>query len=139
MWSAASRCHTDRVKISKLLSTAAIIALSIGATVGLSACAAPNTPVIAPVTKDVGQLQGATVDLVVGQVLNINTNDLAVDSYTGKVDDPSVVKFEAGRVEGGTTYNPGFTALAEGSTQVVMTNANGGIQPLTFTIEVSAK
>lgn len=127
------------MKISKLVSAAAIIALSVGASVGLSACAASTTPVIAPVTKDVGQLQGATVELVVGQVLNINTNDLAVDSYTGEADDPAIVKFVAGRVDGGTTYNPGFTALAEGSTQVVMTNSNGGIQPLTFTIDVTAK
>lgn len=127
------------MKTSKLLVASAVFALSVGLSLGLGGCAQGNTPVIAPVTMDANDLQGATVDLVVGQVLNINTGDLAVDSYTGEVEDGSVAEFVAGREEGGTTYNPGVTALAEGSTTVVMTNSNGGIQPLEFTVEVSAK
>jgi hypothetical protein len=119
------------VKISKLWAAAAIVAL----TVGLSACA-QNGPVIAPVTMDANDLQGATVDLVVGQVLNINTGDLAVDSYSGEVADPSVAEFVKGYEQYGTTYNPGVKALAEGSTSVVLSNSDGGIQDLTFTIDV---
>lgn len=87
---------------------------------------------------DANDLQGATVDLVVGQVLNIDTGSLAVDSYSGEVADPSVAEFEKGRDDGSATFNPGVKALAEGTTEVVMTNENGGIQPLTFTVEVSA-
>ena len=102
----------------------------------LSGCA-QNTPVIAPVSEDVGDLQGATVDLVVGQVLNINTGDLAVDSYSGEVEDGSIAEFTAGREDGSATFNPGVTALAEGSTTVVLTNDDGGIQPVTFTVEVA--
>lgn len=106
----------------------------------LTACApASDGPVIAPVTMDANDLQGATVDLVVGQVLNINTGDLAVDSYTGEVEDTSVATFVEGREEGGTTYNPGVEALAAGTTEVTMTNANGGIQPLTFTVDVAER
>lgn len=120
------------MKISKLLGTVAIVALA----AGLSACAAP-TPVIAPVTMDANDLQGATVDLVVGQVLNINTGDLAVDSYTGEVADTSVAEFVPGREDGTATFNPGVKALAEGSTEVVLANSNGGIQNLTFTVDVS--
>ncbi|SDH30589.1 hypothetical protein [Microbacterium pygmaeum] len=127
------------MKTSKLLVASAVFALSAGLSLGLGGCAQGDTPVIAPVTMDANDLQGATVDLVVGQVLNINTGDLAVDSYTGEVEDGSVAEFVAGREEGGTTYNPGVTALAEGSTTVVMTNSDGGIQPLEFTVEVSAK
>jgi hypothetical protein len=119
------------VKISKLYAVIAVVALA----AGLSACAAP-TPVIAPVTMDANDLQGATVDLVVGQVLNINTGDLAVDSYSGEVADTSVAEFVAGREDGGATFNPGVKALAEGSTKVVLSNANGGIQNLTFTVDV---
>lgn len=120
------------MKISKLIGAAAIVALA----VSLSACAQP-APVIAPVTMDANELQGATVDLVVGQVLNINTGDLAVDSYTGEVADGAVAEFVKGYEQDGTTYNPGVKALAEGSTEVVLSNSNGGIQDLTFTVDVS--
>ena len=94
---------------------------------------------IAPVVMKANDLQGATVDLVVGQVLDIDTGDLAVDSYTGKVEDTDVAEFVQGKDDGSATFNPGITALAEGSTEVVMTNAQGGIQPLTFTVDVSAR
>lgn len=92
--------------------------------------------VIAPVTMEANELQGATVELLVDQVLNINTGSLAVDSYTGKVEDPSVAEFTAGRVDGQTTFNPGVTGLKMGTTKVTMTNAQGGIQPLEFTVVV---
>ena len=86
---------------------------------------------------DAGDLQGATVELVVGQVLNINTGDLAVDSYSGEVADSKVAKFVPGRDDGSATFNPGVEALAVGSTKVEMVNDQGGIQPLEFTVTVS--
>ena len=111
------------------------VALIASAALVLTAC--NFTPVQAPVTMSANDLQGANVDLKVGQVLNINTGDLAVDSYTAEVSDPGVVEFVQGREDGGATYNPGFTAKAEGSTEVTMTNEQGGIQPLEFTINVT--
>lgn len=107
-----------------------------GAALMLTACAASG-PVITPVTRDAGSLQGATVDLEVGQMLNIDTGDLAVDSYTGEVEDPEVAEFVAGRETDGATFNPGVEALAGGTTTVVMSNSDGGIQDLTFTVRVS--
>ncbi|TQK19389.1 hypothetical protein FBY40_1887 [Microbacterium sp. SLBN-154] len=109
----------------------------------LSACApgAANpgsTSVIAPVTESANDLQGATVELIVGQVLNIDTGDLAIDSYEGEVADPAVAEFVQGRDDGSATFNPGVRALAEGTTTVTMINQDGGIQPLEFTVEVSA-
>jgi hypothetical protein len=120
------------VKISKLIGAAAIVTLA----VSLNACAQSNTPVIAPVTMEAGDLQGETVELVVGQVLNINTGDLAVDSYSGEVADSAVAEFVKGYEEGGTTYNPGVKALADGSTKVVLSNSDGGIEDVTFTVQV---
>ncbi len=120
------------MKISKLIGPAVVL----GLTIGLSACAQTNETVIAPVTMDANDLQGATVDLVVGQVLNINTGDLAVDSYSGEVEDASVAEFVEGYEQGGATFNPGVKALAEGTTTVVMSNSTGGIQDLTFTVDV---
>ena len=110
------------------------VALVAAATLALAACAPTN--VIEPVTMSANDLQGATVDLKVGQVLNINTGDLAVDSYEAEVSDSSIAEFAQGR-EDGATYNPGFTGKAEGTTDVTMTNEQGGIQPLEFTIVVS--
>lgn len=120
------------MKISRLIGAAAILTLS----VSMSACAQSNSPVIAPVTMDAGDLQGETVELVVGQVLNINTGDLAVDSYSGEVADTAVAEFVKGYQEGGATFNPGVKALADGSTEVVLSNSDGGIEDVTFTVQV---
>ena len=95
--------------------------------------------VIAPVTKSVNELQGVEVELLVGQVLNISTDSLAVDSYAGEVADPKVAEFSPGRDDGSAEFNPGVTALAVGTTQVTLTNEQGGIQPLEFTVNVIAK
>lgn len=114
----------------------AVTLILVAALTALGGCASSG-PVIAPVTRDVGDLQGETVELEVGQVLNIDTGDLAVDSYSGVVSDPAVAEFTAGREEGGTTYNPGVEGLAEGSTKVVLSNEDGGIEDVTFTVEVS--
>lgn len=140
------------MRIAKLVGAMALAA----AMLGLSACAggdtpaptgtatssttaAPTpdiTPVIAPVTVEVGDLQGTTVELTVGQMLNINTGDLAVDSYSGVVADASVARFVAGRDDGSATFNPGVEALAEGTTTVVLSNSDGGIEDVVFTIDV---
>lgn len=112
------------------------VAVAATALLALAACS-PTNPVIAPVTKSANDLQGATVELVVGQVLNINTGDLAVDSYTAEISDSSIVEFVQGREDGSATFNPGFTALKVGETDVTMTNEQGGIQPLEFTITVT--
>lgn len=116
---------------------AAVIAIS--AVVGLSACTSTPSPVIAPVTVSANDLQGDTVELIVGQVLNINTGDLDVDSYTAEVVDSSVIEFVQGKVDGGATFNPGFTALKVGETAVTLTNEQGGIEPLEFTVKVTEK
>lgn len=124
--------------------------IALGATallgLGLTGCgggSAGDEPiggdVIAPVTMTANELQGAEVELVVGQVLNIDTESLAVDSYSGEVSDPAVASFTEGRVDGSAEYNPGVTALAEGTTEVTMTNEQGGIQPLRFTVDVAAR
>lgn len=107
--------------------------------IALSGCSQSNEPVIAPVTMDAGDLQGETVELIVDQVLNINTGDLAVESYSGEVADPAVAEFVAGYTDGSATFNPGVRALSVGTTEVVLSNSDGGIQDVTFTVEVTEK
>ncbi|MDY0909946.1 hypothetical protein [Microbacterium sp. CFBP9034] len=120
------------MKIGKLLVAAGLAA----AILGLGACTSPAGPVIAPITRDVGSLQGETVELVVGQALNIDTGDLDVTSYEGEVADPAIAEFVAGRESYGAVYNPGVKALAEGTTTVVLSDSDAATEDVTFTVEV---
>lgn len=95
--------------------------------------------IVAPVTMDANDLQGAEVDLVVGQMLNIDTGSLAVDSYSGEVSDPKLAEFVPGRDEGSAKFNPGVSALEPGTVRVMMTNEQDGIQPLEFTVVISKR
>ncbi|WP_440708035.1 hypothetical protein [Herbiconiux sp. YIM B11900] len=134
------------MRFTKILVAAVVVA---AAATGLSACSSsstndtPSTPiggdVITPVSMSANDLQGASVDLIVGQVLNIDTGDLATDSYTGEVADTEVAEFVQGQTGGSAELNPGVQALAVGTTTVTMINEQGGIQPLEFTVVVSEK
>ncbi|KAA9135878.1 hypothetical protein [Microbacterium caowuchunii] len=133
------------MKLTRIAACAVLAA----AALSLAACATSAAPaptassiggdVIAPVTMAADDLQGATVDLLVGQVLNITTGDLAVDSYTGQVADAEVATFVEGRTDGSAEFNPGVEAVGAGTTDVTMTNSDGGIQPLRFTVVVTEK
>ena len=128
--------------ISRFSALAGGIAIAASALV-LTGCAGGSAPVggdtLPPVTKTATELQGATVEINSKQPLNIDTGDLAVDSYTLVSATPEgIVEFVQGRNDGSATFNPGFTAVKEGSTEVVLKNAQGGIQDLSFTIEVVA-
>jgi hypothetical protein len=120
---------------------AAAAAMSI--VVGLSACASTPEdsaiidPVVAPVTVSVNEIQGTTVEVGLNQVININTDSLAVDSYTAEIADPTIVEFVQGKDDGSAMFNPGLTPLKVGTTEVTLINAQGGIQPLTFTVTVT--
>ena len=142
------RQHTARKQLLAL-GAAALLAVT------LSACGASSTQndsggvksteqpiggdVSAPVTMSVNELQGAEIELLVGQALNINTDSLAVDSYTGEVADAKVAEFTEGKSDGSAEFNPGVSALAVGKTKVTLFNEQGGIQPLEFTVKVVAK
>lgn len=128
-------CHHGGMTTLARRTTLALV-LSVAGLAALAGCASAD-PVIAPVVRDVGDLQGETVELQVGQVLDIDTGALAVDSYRGLVEDPAVASFTPGRETGGTIYNPGVEGIAEGTTTVVLSNDDGGIEDVTFTVEVS--
>ena len=95
--------------------------------------------IVAPVTVDANALQGTTVQLVVGQVLNINTGSLPVDSYQGQIANSEIAMFTPGRIGDTAQFNPGVTAVSPGATQVTLTNSQGGIQPVTFVVSVSPR
>lgn len=128
------------MRITTILGSLVIVS---AAALGLAACSSPSEPdgknVIAPVSMDANDLQGKTVDLVVGQVLNINTGDLKTDSYSGTVADTKIATFSPGSEKEGLVLNPGVEAVAIGETAVTLKNSNGGIQPLEFTVKVTPR
>jgi hypothetical protein len=119
---------------AKLIRTVTAV-IAVSALMGLAACA--PTPAVEPITVSANDLQGKTVDVPLNSMLNINTGSLAVDSYTATVEDTSIASFVQGHTDGGATFNPGFTPLEVGKTSVTMSNKNGGIQNLVFTINVT--
>ena len=123
------------MRTAKVLAGVGLLAV---AAFAASGCAAQSVdgPVIAPVTMEIGDLQGATVELKVGQVLNIKTGDLDVTSIDGEVADPAVAEFTKGKKDGSAEFNPGVKGLADGETEVVLTHSQGGIQDVTFTVDV---
>jgi outer membrane murein-binding lipoprotein Lpp len=129
------------MKTNKLIRVGAVIA-TVFALAGCAPAASEEPiggDIIAPVTMSANDLQGTDVELLVGQVLNINTDSLAVDSYTGEVADSMVAEFVPGEKKDDTEFNPGVRALSTGTTEVTMTNEQGGIQPLEFTVTVIKK
>jgi hypothetical protein len=112
----------------------ALIAASVA--LGLSACGVAG-PAVAPTTVSVEDLQGATIEAVVGQTVEIDTGDLAVDSYTAEIADATIAEFVQGRDDSYGSYNPGLTPLAVGETEVTLTNEDGGIEPIVFTLRVT--
>ncbi|HEX4057997.1 MAG TPA: hypothetical protein VHX87_06750 [Galbitalea sp.] len=105
--------------------------------VGLLAGCSPAThPAVEPITRSAASLQGATVKLPLDTTLNITTGSLSVTSYTAVASDPSIAKFTRGYKTYSAKFNPGITPLKVGETKVVLKNKQGGIQWVTFTVDV---
>jgi hypothetical protein len=104
----------------------------------LTACAPLNVgPVVSPVTVKIADLDGTTVKVALHQVVNLDTGSLATDSYSGKVADTAIATFTPGGKKGGADFNPGLTPHAVGTTEVTLSNADGGIQDVEFTLTVT--
>lgn len=130
--------------MNKKLSALAAIALATGVAFGATACTASSTDtssdssVIAPVIVNATDLDGKTVEVQEGNVIDIVADD--VTAWTGEVADPTVAEFIAGSSEGtgsdALVMNPGVKALKAGETKVTMTSTDGST--ITFTVKVTA-
>jgi hypothetical protein len=104
----------------------------------MTACAPQNGgPVVSPVTVKIADLPGTTVKVALNQVVNLDTGSLATDSYSGTVADTSVATFTKGGKKGGADFNPGLTPHQVGTTEVTLSNSDGGIQDVEFTLTVT--
>ncbi|CAN5172813.1 hypothetical protein BH09ACT5_BH09ACT5_18190 [soil metagenome] len=119
------------MRIRRLIAVAATASLLAA---GLAACA--PTPVVTPVVVNANDIQGETVEVPLNSTLVINTGDLPVDSYTADVADPAIATFVKGARAGDFETSPGFTPKKVGETEVTMSNEDGGIQDLVFTLRV---
>jgi len=134
---------------NKLIKAGAIVALAGAAVFSLAACStATSNPessetteeagstVIAPVIVDVADLDGTTVDVQEGNFIDVNVPMDSEALWTAKIADDMVLEFSAGGTDGGAVMNPGFKALAVGTTEVTMTD---GTTTVTFTVNVTGK
>jgi hypothetical protein len=121
------------MRISRLI--AAVGAASV-LLLGVAGCAAPG-PVVPPVVVNAGDLQGSTVEVPLNSTLVIDTGDLDVDSYTADIANPDIAEFIQGKKDGSATFNPGLKPKKVGETEVTLSNENGGIQNLEFTLTVT--
>ncbi|MCU1411582.1 MAG: hypothetical protein JWR04_2289 [Rhodoglobus sp.] len=121
------------MRIRSLIATAAAASLLL---IGIAGCTAP-TPVVAPIVVNAGDIQGSVVEVPLNSTLVINTGDLAVDSYTATVADPSIAEFVKGAKTGEAQFNPGMKPKKVGETEVTLSNDNGGIQDVDFTLKVT--
>ena len=121
------------MRLSRFAATAAAASVLL---IALAGCAAPG-PVVAPVVVSVGDLQGATVEVPLNSVLDIDTGSLDVDSYTADIADASVAEFTQGNTDGSATFNPAITPKKVGETKVTLSNKDGGIQDVDFTLKVT--
>ena len=104
----------------------------------MTACAPQNPgPVVSPVTVKIADLEGTTVNVALNQVVNLDTGSLATDSYSGTVADTSIATFTPGGKKGDADFNPELTPHKVGTTKVTLSNANGGIQDVEFTLTVT--
>ncbi|WP_448656595.1 hypothetical protein [Microbacterium lacticum] len=92
---------------------------------------------IAPVSVPITEVDGTTVTVQVGNVVNLTGDDETFADWTAEIDDPEVVSFVDGRTDGSATFNPGVKALEVGDSDVTLTNSSTG-QSVSFEVEVTA-
>ena len=92
---------------------------------------------IAPVSVPITEVDGTTVTVQVGNVVNLTGDDETFADWTAEIDDPEVVSFVDGRTDGSATFNPGVKALEVGDPDVTLTNSSTG-QSVSFEVEATA-
>lgn len=134
---------------NKLIKAGAIVALAGAAVFSLSACSMatsspessetteePGSGVIAPVTVDVANLEGTTVDVQEGNFIYVNVPKDSEALWTATIADEMILSFSPGGTDGSSVSTPGFNALAVGTTKVTMTD---GMTTVNFTANVTGK
>lgn len=92
---------------------------------------------IAPVIVDIHEIDGTTVEVTQGNVIDLIGDDETYLDWTAEISDPEVVEFTPGKDDGSAQFNPGLTALSVGDTEVTLDNSTSG-ETVAFTVEATA-
>ncbi|MCE4027402.1 hypothetical protein LXM50_15610 [Microbacterium sp. Au-Mic1] len=103
-----------------------------------SAPATTGSGVLPPIIADLGSIDGTTVQVPLGNTIDLTGDDKDFTHWTADIADAKIVSFVPGKDDGSAQFNPGLEALAEGTTKVTMDNSASG-KHLVFTVEVTAK
>jgi hypothetical protein len=129
-----------------LRKVAVVAAIASVATFGLSACATPapeptqssiGGDIVAPIEINYQDIDGQTLSLVVGQVVNINYGGINDGEIEVSISDKKVVEYSAASYENDTQFSAGLLALSGGESTVTFTFA--GEDPKELNIQVLLK
>jgi len=124
----------------------AVVAIAATASFGLSACATPapeptetiiGGDIVAPIELNYQDIDGQTLELVIGQVVNINYGGINDGEVEVAISDPKVVEYSAAAYENDTQFSAGLLALSGGESTVTFTFA--GEDPRELNIQVLLK
>ncbi|MFY9712111.1 MAG: hypothetical protein WAK00_01440 [Microbacterium sp.] len=109
----------------------------------LTGCSAPSSDpgggnALPPVVADLTEIDGTTVTVEEGNVIDLVGDEENYLDWTAEIDDESIVSFTPGKDDGSAQFNPGLTAKAVGETEVVLSNDTSGDE-VAFTVEVTGK
>ncbi|HEY9366356.1 MAG TPA: hypothetical protein VIP55_06970 [Agromyces sp.] len=111
-----------------------LLAVAAG-TLALAGCSAGTDTLPAPVVVEIADIDGETIEVVDGNVIDLTGDDETYADWDADIEDPTIVEFTPGGDDGSAQFNPGLTALAVGSTAVTLENSETG-ETVAFTVEV---
>ncbi|MCF8541345.1 MAG: hypothetical protein K9H50_06250 [Aurantimicrobium sp.] len=123
----------------------AVAAIAFAAVGGLTACSTPaaeptesavGSDVVSPIQIPVAEANGMTYDIPMNSMGYLNVAQGSEADWTAEFSTPDVVEFTAGGTDGGATFVPGLTPVAEGTTEVTLTNSASS-ETVTFTVNVT--
>ncbi|MGH3703956.1 MAG: hypothetical protein ACRDT9_04945 [Agromyces sp.] len=109
--------------------------LVVAAGLALAGCSAGADTLPAPVVVQLDEIDGETIEVVDGNVIDLAGDDETYTEWDAEVDDPAIARFTPGRDDGSAQFNPGLVATAVGSTAVKLENSATG-ETVSFTVEV---
>ncbi|SFR67971.1 hypothetical protein SAMN05428970_0313 [Agromyces sp. CF514] len=126
------------VRAGRRAVAAAAAGLALAASFALAGCsssgsgsdASPSTTATAgqlpPVIVDLADADGTTVEVALGNSIDLVGDEEHYTAWTAEIADPSIVKFVPGHDDGSAQFNPGLTATAVGQTEVSLSNSESG-------------
>lgn len=128
-----------------LIRVGAVAAIAFAAVGGLTACstAAPaptesavGSDVVSPIQIPVAEANGMTYDIPMNSMGYLNVAEGTEGDWTASFSESGIVEFTEGGTDGDATFVPGLTPVAEGTTEVTLTDSESG-ESVTFTVNVT--